>query len=398
MDLVVWEWLNFALRWLHVIAGISWIGTSFYFVHLDQSLRRAEALPAGAAGETWQVHGGGFYRMVKYQVAPAELPAHLTWFKWEAYTTWISGFFLMGALYYRGTDLFMIDPAIAPLSPSIAVAISVGSLLLGWVVYDLICRALQPRPLVMGIVVTLFVILSAVGFAAVFSGRAALLQTGALVATVMSANVAMIIIPNQRKVVASLIEGEAPDPRLGAVARQRSLHNSYLTLPVIFLMLSNHTPLAYATIHPALVVAIVVVVGAAIRHWFIARHADGRRPDWVWAVAAIGMAALVLLSWLPIRSSQRVDLPDAAITTAATEIIVNRCSMCHAAEPVWPGLATAPRGVHLDTSEAIARHVEHIRLNAVLSHAMPPGNVTEVTVEERATLDRWSAALLDRRD
>ena len=245
---IAWDWMNFAVRWLHVITGIAWIGSSFYFVALDLGLRQRPDLPAGAHGEEWQVHGGGFYHIQKYLVAPEQMPEHLTWFKWESYATWLSGFAMLCIVYYVGADLYLIDPHVLDVSRPVAIAISLASIFGGWIVYDTICKSPLGRNDTQLMVLLYFVLVGmAWGYTQLFTGRAAFLHLGAFTATIMSANVFMIIIPNQKKVVADLIAGKVPDPALGKQAKQRSTHNNYLTLPVLFLMLSNHYPLAFGT-------------------------------------------------------------------------------------------------------------------------------------------------------
>ncbi len=392
MDAIVAEWVGQFLRWLHVITGISWIGASFYFVHLDLSLRRRDGLPPGVGGETWQVHGGGFYRMQKYLVAPPELPEDLTWFKWEAYATWISGFLLLGALYYSSADLYLIDPQVLALAPAAAIGISLALLAGGWIVYDLMCRSPLGRNdaalLGVGFV---FLVAVAWGCTQIFSGRGAFIQIGALVGTIMSANVLMVIIPNQKKTVAALLAHEQPDPRLGRQAKQRSLHNNYLTLPVLFLMIGNHYPLSFATRWSWVIVAVVVIMGVAMRHFFNSRHAGRPTPWWTWGVVAAGALVVVWLSTMPAATKLAAagPAPDFAEVEAA---VSSRCSMCHAAEPVWDGVRAAPRDVRLDTPEGIRRHAGQIEVQAVLSRAMPPGNVTGMTEDERALLAAWLAA------
>jgi uncharacterized membrane protein len=387
---IIWEWVNFMLRWLHVVAAMAWIGSSFYFIHLDASLKRQDGLPKGAAGEAWQIHGGGFYRMVKYLVAPEKLPRELTWFKWESYTTWLSGFFLLVVLYYRGADLFLIDPSVQALTPGQAVSVSLAGLAAGWLGYDLLCRSpLGRHNGALAAAGFVLLIAGAWGLSHLFSGRGAMLQTGALMGTIMTANVFLIIMPNQRKAIASMLAGQTPDPALGKQAKQRSLHNNYLTLPVVFLMLSNHYPTAFGTRDAWATVALVLIAGASIRHFFNRQHAGLPRPWWTWAVAAGCICAAVGLSLRGPSTDLATTAP--ATEAAADEIVAGRCSMCHAASPVWDGIPTAPRGVRLDTPEEIRRHAAQIRLAAVLSHAMPPGNVTEITEEERALLGRWTA-------
>ena len=297
MDLVLTEWLSAAVRWLHVVAGIAWIGSSFYFIHLDLSLKRRDGLPEGVQGETWQVHGGGFYNMVKYLVAPARMPDQLTWFKWEAYTTWLSGFALLVIVYYLGAELYLIDRTILDLSPLEGSLLSAGSLLLAWLVYEAMCRSpLGRHETALAVVGYVFLVALTYGFTHVFSGRGAFVQIGALIGTMMVASVFVVIIPNQKKTVAALLEGRTPDPAWGAEAKQRSVHNNYLTLPVVLLMISNHYPLLYATKYNWVIVAIVLLLGPLIRHFFNSRHAGKGSPWWPWAAAVAGMAAIAWLS------------------------------------------------------------------------------------------------------
>lgn len=394
MEPILWEWINTVGRWLHVVTAIAWIGSSFYFIHLDASLRRRAGAPAGTAGDAWQIHGGGFYHMTKYMVAPPQLPEDLTWFKWESYATWTSGFFLMCVLYYRGADLFLIDRDVMALAPWQAVAVSVGALALGWVAYDRLCKSPLGRNDA-ALAAAGFVMLVATAWAMtrLFSGRGAMLQIGALMGTMMAANVFLLIIPNQRKTIAAMLRGETPDPSLGKQAKQRSLHNNYLTLPVVFLMIANHYPLVTSTRYNWVMVALVLVVGASIRHFFNSRHAGKPSPWWTWAVAVAGMLAAVWLSGfgpaLPPQAATTGPAPVAVSVAQVEEIVLSRCSMCHAAEPVWDGIATAPRGVVLDSPAAIRRHATAIRLQAGFSSAMPPANVTQITPDERAILAAW---------
>ena len=394
-DPIVWDWIGFAVRWLHLITGIAWIGASFYFIHLDASLRRSGGLPAGVGGEAWQVHGGGFYRMQKYLVAPAELPEHLTWFKYEAYSTWLSGFILLGLIYYLSADLYLIDPAVLDLPVWAAILISVASLALGWVIYDQLCKSrLGANTALLCALGFVFLVAATWGYTRVFSGRGAHIHAGALIGTIMVANVFFVIIPNQKIVVADLIAGRKPDPALGAQAGQRSLHNNYLTLPALFLMISNHYPLSFATRWNWLIVAVVIIVGAVIRHFYNMRHAGMPSPWWTWGVAAVGMALVVWLSAVPPGGDEDAAalVSDEVAFTEVENIVLSRCSMCHAAEPLWAGIAVPPKGVRLDTPELIRKHAGEIRLQAALTHAMPPGNITELSEEERQILAAWIAA------
>ena len=388
MEIILLEWVDFSIRWLHVIAGIAWIGSSFYFVHLDLSLEKREDLPEGAGGEAWQVHGGGFYHMVKYLVAPSRLPDVLTWFKWEAYATWLSGMALLVVVYYMAAELYLIDVTVLNMAPWVAVTVSIVGLTVGWIAYHLLCKSQLGRndAALAGIGFVFLVVLSYV-FTLIFSGRGAYMQMGALIGTMMVANVFVVIIPNQTKVVDALRAGQVPDPELGREAKQRSLHNNSLTLPVLFVMIGNHYPLAFASKWNWLILAIVLVVGAVIRHFYNQRHKGQPSPWWAWAVALAGLIAVV---WLSMPASEVDQAKASEIDMAEVEFIVlSRCSMCHSQEPLWEGMAVAPKGVILETQEDIRRHATPIALQAVYTHAMPPGNITEMEEEERQLLAVW---------
>jgi len=404
MDAFLMDWGSLLLRWLHVITAIAWIGSSFFFMHLDASLRRDPDIPEGKGGTAWQVHGGGFYQMKKYFVAPAMLPEEITWHKWQSYWTWISGFFLLVWMYYAQAALYLIDPAVMALQPWQASLIGIAALALGWVVYDLLCKsALGRNDNLLALVGFGFVVAMSYLFTKVFSGRGALIHTGALMATMMTANVAMIIMPNQRKVIAALEKSETPDAKYGKQAKQRSAHNNYITLPVLFLMLSNHYPMTYA--NPAVIppmVALVILAGAIIRHFYNVRHGDhAKSPWWAWGVAALALiAAFVLamsgtpggrtkLGLKPLEQAE-VQVASAAPPVEVVDIVTSRCSMCHAAEPVWDGIAVAPKGVRLDTPEHIGRQRQAILMQTVLTHAMPPNNLTDMPLDERLALGRWA--------
>jgi uncharacterized membrane protein len=399
MEIVLTEWLSAGLRWLHVVAGIAWIGSSFYFIHLDLSLRASPERPEGTQGEAWQVHGGGFYNMVKYLVAPARLPKELTWFKWEAYTTWLSGFSLLVVTYYWNAELFFIDRAVLDVGASAAVTLSLVTLAGGWLAYDAMCRSsLGNDDTRLALIGFVFLIALAWGFTQLFSGRGAFIQLGALIGTMMVANVFVVIIPNQKKVVAALLAGKGPDPALGTAAKQRSVHNNYLTLPVVFLMLGNHYPLFFATRYNWLIFAIVLVMGFLIRHFYNRRHAGLSNPWWTWAASALGMAAIAFLSWAGLRTGDDAAAAGGAQSSfeKAAEIVAMRCSMCHMAEPVWAGFVHAPAGVLLDTPEHVAAHARQIAIYAVMTNAMPPGNLTEITAEERQLVGAGLAARTTR--
>jgi uncharacterized membrane protein len=394
---VLWEWAEMAVRWLHVVAGIAWIGSSFYFIALDLSLKQRPGLPEGAGGEAWQVHGGGFYNMVKYLVAPARMPDELTWFKWEAYTTWLSGMGLLVLVYYLQAELFMIDAAVMELSPWLAVVISLAGLALGWIVYDLLCKSpLGDNDSALAAVGFVFLVALAFAFTLMFSGRGMIMQLGALIGTMMVANVFVIIIPNQKKVVADLIAGRQPDPALGKAAKTRSLHNNYHTLPVICVMIANHYPLAFASRWNWVILAVVLVMGAVIRHFFNSRHKGAGSPWWTWAAAAAGLAAIVWLSSLPPASTEQAaaapEIQTADLGVEVENVVLSRCSMCHAAEPLWEGIRVPPKGVVLETPAQIRAHARDIEMQAVRSHAMPPGNITYIEESERQLLAVWLAA------
>ena len=394
-------WVEFAIRWLHVITAIAWIGSSFYFIALDLGLHRDRNLASGADGEEWQVHGGGFYHIQKYLVAPSSMPSDLVWFKWESYWTWISGFALLTVVYYFGAEFYLIDPEVADLATWQAIAISVLSLGLGWVVYDQLCKVFVNANQTW-LMVALFVVLVVMAYfyTSVFSGRAAMLHLGAFTATIMSGNVAMIIIPNQKVVVADLIAGRKPDAKYGKIAKQRSTHNNYLTLPVLFLMLSNHYPLAFASEYNWIIAALVFLMGVTIRHYFNTMHARKGSPTWTWLATAV---LFLIVMWLSTAPLFRDDAPEEASGAAlrftqaegwteVSDIVMGRCSMCHAAEPSWDGLHWAPKGVRLDNEAEIARHARAIYLQAGLSHAMPPANLSYIEEDERAAIRAWYAA------
>jgi uncharacterized membrane protein len=398
---IMWDWVAFSVRWLHVVTAIVWIGTSFYFVALDLGLRKASHLPPGTQGEEWQVHGGGFYHVQKYLVAPDHMPEHLTWFKWESYATWLSGAALLMIVYWVGGELFLLDPTKADLALWQGILISSGSLTIGWICYDLLCKSkLGERPTTLMLLLFVLLVTLSWGYAHVFTGRAALLHLGAFTATIMTANVFLIIIPNQKVVVADLKAGRTPDPKFGQIAKLRSTHNNYLTLPVVFLMLSNHYPLAFATEYNWLIASLIFLTGVTIRHYFNTLHATGRGPHWTWAATVLIM---VLIAWLSTfrggetreeaearqLTPRERDYVSAAGFEAAYETVIGHCSMCHAREPVWGNMQWAPKAVHLETRADVARHANQIYLQAGVSQAMPPPNAVQMDTAARATIVSW---------
>ncbi|MEL7461575.1 MAG: urate hydroxylase PuuD [Pseudomonadota bacterium] len=397
---VLWEWLAFAVRWLHVITAIAWIGSSFYFIALDLGLNRG--VPGPADGEEWQVHGGGFYHIQKYLVAPENMPEHLVWFKWESYATWLSGFALLAVVYWVGAEFYMIDTQKVDLAIWQAIAISAASLGLGWVVYDLLCKSrLGDYPTAMMLALFGVIVIMSWGYNQVFTGRAALLHLGAFTATIMSANVFMIIIPNQKIVVDDLKAGRVPDAKYGKIAKLRSTHNNYLTLPVIFLMLSNHYPLAFGTDNAWIIAALVFLMGVTIRHYFNSIHARAGNPHWTWGATTVIFIVIMWLSTQPMYDvEEEAALPDhlAPIVASAgfedvESIVLGRCSMCHAAEPSYGPWHWPPKGVRLDTQAEIARHAREIYLQSGRTHAMPPGNITWMEEAERAKIIAWYRSL-----
>ncbi|WIV50492.1 urate hydroxylase PuuD [Marivivens sp. LCG002] len=402
--IILWEWIGFAVRWLHVITAMAWIGSSFYFIALDLGLRKAPDLPPGAHGEEWQVHGGGFYHIRKFLVAPERMPEHLTWFKWESYTTWLSGAALLMVVYWAGAELYLIDATKADLAVWQGIAISAGSLTIGWLVYDALCKSpLGERPTLLMVLLFGMLVAMSYGYNQIFTGRAALLHLGAFTATIMTANVFFIIMPNQRIVVGDLKAGRVPDAKYGKIAKLRSTHNNYLTLPVVFLMLSNHYPLAFATEYSWIIASLVFLMGVTIRHYFNTRHAGKGNPTWTWLITAV---IFVIIAWLSTRPAfEGYDTAMERPLTAyeqlfasaegfedAQDIVLGRCSMCHAREPVWDGIHRAPKGVLLETPSDIARNAQAIYVQAGITHAMPPANITMVEAEHRAALIRWYRA------
>lgn len=395
MDPYVLEWLNLLGRWFHLIVGIAWIGASFYFVWLDAHLHaprdREEGERLGLAGEVWSVHGGGFYRAQKFQVAPPELPEPLHWFKWEAYSTWLSGMFLLVLVYWMGAGVYLVDPSVRDLSPGTAVAIAAAFLVAGWLVYDALCRSPlgQNEPVLAGVLLGLCA-LAAWGMCQLFSGRGAFIHFGAMLGTIMAANVFFVIIPGQRDLVRAKAEGRLPDPIHGLRGKQRSVHNTYFTLPVLFTMISNH----YASLtnhrHAWLALVGMGVAGATIRLHFVLKHRGQPQP----VLVAVGVAALAGTFVLAMPAAAPVAAAGATAPEFARveAIVAQRCAGCHAAQPTYPGFASPPKNVVLDSPEAIARQAQAIHQQTVVTKAMPIGNLTQITEAERATIDAWYRA------
>jgi uncharacterized membrane protein len=400
--LILWDWISFSVRWLHVITAMAWIGASFYFIALDLMLRPSPDLPAGAYGEEWEVHGGGFYHTIKYSVAPSQLPAHLTWHKWLSYTTWLSGAGLLMIVYWVGGELYLLDPSKANLLLWQGILISGGSLAIGWIAYDQMCKSkLGDRPTALMLLLFALLVLMSWGYNQLFTGRAALLHLGAFTATIMTANVFFQIMPNQRIVVADLKAGRVPDAKYGKIAKLRSTHNNYLTLPVVFLMLSNHYPLAFGTHYAWIIASLIFLTGVTIRHYFNTMHKTGKGPHWTWAITIILMVLIAWLSTYKIEeswedaearsmSAQEQRFASAAGFDEAYNAVIGNCSMCHAREPVWGNMRWAPKGVFLETPQGVARHAEKIYLQSGVSHAMPPPNAVQMSQEARELIVNWT--------
>ncbi|WP_239701049.1 urate hydroxylase PuuD [Massilia sp. 9096] len=387
------------IRWLHVITGIAWIGASFYFVWLDNSLRPpapgSDLADKGVSGELWAVHGGGFYNPQKYMVAPAQLPKELHWFKWEAYSTWLSGFALLTVVYYFNAYAMMVDKSVADLTSWQAIGIGLGSLVVGWVVYDLLCRSqLGRHGLAFGVVVFALLVGAAWVLTHFLSGRAAYIHVGAMIGTIMVANVAMVIIPGQRKMVGEMTAGRKPDPVYGIRGKQRSVHNNYFTLPVLFIMISNHFAMTYRHAHAWAVLGAIMAAGVFIRHFFNLRH-KGRIE---WRYPAIGVAILLgvfvaLMPEPPGITGARTSAGASQVQFAQVQTIIQqRCVACHAAHPTQPGFASAPAGVMLDDANGVKQNAARIYQQAVQLKAMPLANMTNMTDAERAQLGAWFQA------
>ena len=396
-----WLWSEMIVRWVHVIAGVAWIGSSFYFIALDLSLKPGKELPKEANGQAWQVHGGGFYNMVKYLVAPSKMPDELTWFKWEAYSTWISGMALMSLVYYGSTSLYMIDLEVLDITQGQAVLLSLGGILVGWVIYDGLCRSpLGRNDLILALSGLIFLIILSYIYTQIFSHRGAFMQMGISIGTMMVANVAMVIIPGQKKVVKALKAGEEPNPIYGARGKQRSLHNNYLTLPVIFVMLGVHYPIIFATEYSWLILGLILIIGALIRHFFNTKHKGLPAPYWTWLAASFLVVCCISLSYIGGPTSKdyeisNLNLSKDEVHNSAVELVIERCSACHAKEPVWDGLAFAPKGVYLETEAQILKMANEIYWQSAASWAMPPGNIIWLDDEERALLSEWHKKLKD---
>ena len=445
------EWLNLSVRWVHMITGVAWIGASFYFVWLENNLNRANPRE-GLSGDLWAIHGGGIYHLEKYKLAPPKMPDNLHWFKWEAYFTWMSGIALLCLVFYWQPTLYLLKPG-STLTGFEGVTIGVASLIAAWFIYDFLCDSpLGKHPALLGLVLFVLVIAACFGFSQVFSGRGAYLHTGAIIGTIMGGNVFRIIMPAQRQLVAAIEANTTPDPVLPAKGLLRSRHNNYFTLPVLFIMISNHFPSTYGSEYNWLILAGIAIAAVLIRHYFNTRH-DSNKFAWALPAGALAMICLAYVtgparmpSTAPEQAAAKIEyqpLPETALggktaaekeeeakaaawqaaqakpaepaapaapaaaaeapaqaTAAATgggfekihSVIQERCTVCHSAKPTSPLFSTAPAGVMLDTAQQIQAMAPRIQAQAVASQIMPLGNITQMTAEERKLVGDWIAS------
>lgn len=410
MDPHITEWLNLAIRWVHMIVGIAWIGASFYFVWLENNLNRVNP-KTGLSGDLWAIHGGGIYHLEKYKLAPPEMPEHLHWFKWEAYFTWITGVLLLGVVYYLNAEIYLIAPG-SGMAPTTAIAIGVGALVAGWFVYDFLCDSpLGKTPMLLGAVLFILLVAAAYGLAQVFSGRGAYIHVGAIIGTIMVGNVFRVIMPAQRNLVSAIEENREPDPALPAKGLLRSRHNNYLTLPVLFIMISNHFPSTYGSEYNWAILAGLAIFSILVRHYFNTRHGS-QKFAWTVPVAALGMITLAFVT-SPYANKPAAPVAKAPVTVesvtqqvsretgetsshglavsfeAINQVIQQRCSVCHSATPTHAAFAAAPAGVILDTPEEIKANVPRIVAQSVATKVMPLGNLTQMTDDERTLIGTW---------
>jgi uncharacterized membrane protein len=414
------EWLNLLVRWLHLITGIAWIGASFYFVWLDNSIRPPKPgsplAKKGVMGELWAIHGGGFYNPQKYTVAPDELPEDLHWFKWEAYATWLSGFAMLFIVYYFNASAMMVDKNVADLSSMQAVFVGLGTLAGGWLVYDTLCKtALAQKPAVLGTILFLLIVAAAYVLTHTLSGRAAYIHVGAMIGTMMVGNVLFVIIPGQRKLVEAMAKGESPDPVYGKRAKVRSVHNNYFTLPVLLIMISNHYAMTYSHAYSWLVLAAIMAAGVLIRHFFNLRHAGKVSPAYPIAGVILLAGVAVAIAPAPRKAisapvaasadvhanpdpgsdprGQTLEVPAGHANLASVQqVVLQRCATCHSASPTQPGFASAPGGVMLDTEAQTKQHAAKIYQRAVQNKDMPLANMTHMSDEERQLIGAWFEA------
>lgn len=416
MEAHLLEWLNLSVRWVHMITGVAWIGASFYFVWLENNLNRVNPKD-GLAGDLWAIHGGGIYHLEKYKLAPPTMPDNLHWFKWEAYFTWMSGVALLCVVFYSNPTLYLLAPG-SSLSGPQGVLLGIGSLFVGWFIYSFLCdSALGKRPALLGFILFVLLIGAAYGFSQVFSGRGAYLHVGAVIGTIMVGNVFRIIMPAQRALVAAIVENRTPDPALPAKGLLRSRHNNYFTLPVLFIMISNHFPSTYGSHYNWLILAGIAVAAVLVRHYFNTRH-NSQKYAWTLPVGALAMICLAYVTGpKPVAEVAKAPaaieyqpLPETALGGGAKPaapaaapapaqatvdfdkvhgVIQERCAVCHSAKPTSPLFSTAPAGVMFDTPAQIQQQAARIQAQAVASQIMPLGNITQMTQQERDLIGTW---------
>jgi len=386
MDPHYTEWLNLLVRWVHMIVGIAWIGASFYFVWLENNLNRKNP-KEGLSGDLWAIHGGGIYHLQKYKLAPEKMPEHLHWFKWEAYATWLTGIVLLAVVYYLNAQLYLLAPG-SDLTPMQGIGISVASLIAGWFIYDFLCNsALGKRPALLGVVLLALLVVAAWALSQVFSGRAAYIHIGAITGTMMVGNVFRVIMPGQRKLVAAITEGREPDPAAPAKALLRSRHNNYLTLPVLFIMISNHFPSTYGNEWNWAILFAIAMLSVLVRHYFNTRH-ESQKWAWTLPAAALGMLTLAYVT-KPVAMDSSTVAGEQVSLEQVTSIVVERCASCHAANPSSEMFSAPPAGVILETSEDVLLNAAGIHAQSVATQAMPLGNLTGMLPEERVMIGRW---------
>lgn len=393
MEAYLLDWANLLVRWLHLIAGVAWIGASFYFVMLDSSLSkpvRKQDVDRGVSGELWAVHGGGVYQSQKFLLGPQGEPLaeNLHWSKWEAYTTWLSGMGLLAIVYWFGATTYLIDQQVMALTPAMAIAISIGFLVGGWVVYNLLCKVLRGKDNLLAAIIFVLVCAAAWILFQLFSARGAFLHVGAMMGTIMAANVFFQIIPGQKKVVAQMRAGDIPDAEPGIIGKQRSVHNTYFTLPVLFIMISNHYPMTYSHEHGWLVLIFIMSAGVLIRQYFVLRHSQRASP----LLPAIAVLLLLAMIWYLSPKTPDSDAANLVSETQIARIIERRCIACHASQPTQPGFVAAPLGIVLESREEILNRAERIAVT-VQTRYMPIGNLTGMTDQERASVASWYAQI-----
>ncbi len=392
MEGYIVDWLNLLGRWVHMVTGIAWIGASFYFVWLDNHLqtpRDSTDAQKGVGGEVWSVHGGGFYHAQKYKVSPSEMPEVLHWFKWEAYTTWMSGIFMLALIYWYSAEIYLIDPSIADISKTVAILLGITTLIIGWFAYDFICKSqIGENEKKLSVAVFVFVVVVAFILSHLFSGRGAFIHFGAMLGTIMVGNVYFIIMPGQRALVDAANLGQTPDPKHGIRAKQRSVHNTYFTLPVLFIMISNHYAMTYGSTFNWLILIAISVAGALIRVYFVQRHSGKPSALPIAAAAVILLVSSFLMAPRPADTSAGT-FDGVELFSKVSIIIQQRCAGCHAVTPTQAGFAAAPKGVLLESEASILSQATLIHQQTVVAKVMPIGNMTQMTDEERTIIDQW---------